>query len=132
MNQSMKSIFQTPIARYFIVALLGLFFDFGTLWLSAQIFKINYLVSASFGFLVGLVVNFILSERFVFKDPQIAKPIIRFALYALIGLVGLCLLTILMWLMVGVIGMNYLVAKIIATVVVYFWNFVARRLMYKG
>lgn len=118
------------LSKYFWVALLGLVVDFGTLVLFTEIVGWNYLASAALGFSAGLVVNFFLSERFVFQDPSIANPRLRFVLYAIIGVVGLGLLGLLMWVLVDLFGVSYVVAKVLATVVVYAWNFLARRAMY--
>ncbi|MFK4115538.1 GtrA family protein [Microbacterium sp. NPDC006705] len=117
-------------AQYFWVALVGLVVDFGTLVVLTEFFGVNPLLSAAAGFLLGLVVNFVLSERFVFRDPKLGSRWVRFGLFAVIGLVGLGILTFLMWLQVDVLGWNYIVAKVAATVFVYAWNFIARRAMY--
>lgn len=116
--------------RYFWVALVGLVVDFGTLVLLTEVFNVNYLLSTVCGFLLGLLVNFLLSERFVFSDPKVRSPLLRFGLSALIGAIGLGLLTLLMWTQVDVFGWNYILAKVFATVFVYAWNFLARRVMY--
>lgn len=50
----------------------------------------------------------------------------------IIGLVGLCLLNALMFGLVGLANLNYIVAKTLATVVVYFWNYFARNSLYSG
>lgn len=125
----MKVLFRQSI-QYFWVALVGLVVDFGTLMLFTELVGWNYLASAALGFTAGLVVNFFLSERFVFQDPSIANPRIRFMLYAIIGAVGLGLLSLLMWVLVDLFGVSYIVAKVLATVVVYTWNFLVRRVMY--
>lgn len=119
-------------AQYFWVALVGLVVDFGTLVVLTEFFGVNYLIAAVCGFLAGLVVNFVLSERFVFSDPKLARGWMRFGLFGLIGLIGLGLLTALMWLQVDVLGWHYVVAKVLATVIVYAWNFLARRWMYRS
>lgn len=118
--------------QYFWVALVGLIIDFGTLVVLTEAFGVNYLVSAVCGFLAGLIVNFVLSERFVFQDPKLRSGWVRFALFGVIGLVGLGMLTVLMWLQVDVLGWDYILAKVLATVFVYAWNFIARRTMYRS
>lgn len=116
--------------RYFWVALIGLGVDFGTLVLLTEVWDVNYLLSTVCGFLAGLVVNFILSERFVFDDPKLRSGWLRFVVFGVIGALGLALLTFLMWLQVDVLGWHYILAKVLATVLVYAWNFLARRWMY--
>lgn len=119
-------------SRYFWVALVGLAVDFGTLIFCTEVLGINYLISTTLGFTLGLIVNFFLSESYVFGTPTISRPILRFGIYAVIGLIGLCLLEILMWGQVELLSIPYALAKVLATIVVYTWNFFARRLIYQS
>lgn len=118
--------------KYFVVALVGLLIDFAILFALVDFLGLNYLVSAAVSFLVALVVNFVLSERFVFRDPKISNSLNRFVLFGMIGLLGLGILTVSMWLMVDGLGLQYLLAKVLATVLVYVWNFLARKAMYRA
>ena len=120
----------TQFVRYFGVALIGLAVDFGTLVLLTSVFHVHYLIGATAGFLLGLVVTYVLSERFVFTGPRIANPALRFAIFGVIGLVGLLLLNGIMWVLTDRLGWYYVWSKVGATVVVYTWNFFARRAMY--
>jgi putative flippase GtrA len=117
---------------YFSVAVVGLAVDFAILVLCAEIFRFHYLVSAGLGFAAGLVVTFLLSERFVFNDPTISQPLIRFGTFAMIGLAGMGILGYLMWLQVSTFAVPYLLAKVLATGVVFVWNFAARRALYRS
>ncbi|MDL9980308.1 GtrA family protein [Microbacterium sp. ASV49] len=116
--------------RYLWVAALGLIVDFGTLVLLTSVLHVEYLLSAAVGFTAGLIVTFVLSELWVFSDPHVRNRWVRFGLFTIIGLVGLGILTLLMWLQVDVLGWHYILAKVLATGVVYAWNFFARRSMY--
>jgi putative flippase GtrA len=118
-------------ARYFVVALVGLVFDFGTLVLLHDGLHVHYLLAAAAGFVVGLTVNYALSTRFVFKDSKLSSRWLEFVLFGVVGLIGLGILSAAMWLLVGVLGMWYILAKCLATVVVYIWNFVGRKAMYR-
>ena len=46
-----------------------------------------------------------------------------------VGIVGLGLTELLMWLLTGKAGIHYLVAKVITTVIVFVWNFSAKKLI---
>ena len=116
--------------RYFAVALIGYVFDFGLLILLHDILHIHYLLAAAVGFIVGLTVVYILSSRFVFGQSKLSSKSKEFTLFAIIGLIGLGILAGLMWLLVDVMDSNYIVAKVIATIFVYIWNFLARRSLY--
>lgn len=120
----------TQFIKYFGVALIGYVVDFGSLMLCKEVFDLHYLASASVGFVLGLIVVYVLSGRYVFGDSKIKSKSKEFLLFAGIGLVGLGILNLLMWAMTGGLGINYLASKIAATAVVYIWNFLARRAMY--
>ncbi len=130
-NKTDRTIFK-QFSVYFLVALVGLFFDFTSLILLREILGLYYLVAAACGFSIGLIVVYILSNKFVFSNPKISSTKLQFLLFALIGIIGLGILSILMWLFTEVSGLNYILSKIIATVFVYFWNFFARKSMYNA
>lgn len=116
--------------QYFAVALIGFAFDFGTLVISKELFGLHYLMAAIVGFTVGLIIVYGLSERFVFSNPKISSRSVSFAVFAIIGLVGLGLLSLLMWIFTDILGIAYILSKLIATIFVYIWNFFARRSLY--
>ena len=120
----------SQFARYFAAALVGYFFDFGTLIILHELFGVHYLIAASCGFTLGLIVVYILSNKYVFGETKIKSRTVEFGLFALIGLVGLGILNLLMWILTDYLSVMYLISKIIATVFVYIWNFFARRSLY--
>jgi putative flippase GtrA len=118
--------------NYFGAALIGLIVDFGTLIVLKEVLSIHYLLSAIFGFIAGLIVVFILSERYVFTNPKIKSKMWNFLIFGIIGLVGLGFLSFLMWFFTEYLGIYYVASKILATIFVYMWNFFARRSLYEN
>jgi len=118
--------------RYLVVAFVGLGVDFGMLVFLREVVDVHYLVAAAGGFLAGLIVNYLLSERFVFSGRKIKSHTLNFGLFGLIGLVGLGILSLLMWAFTDGLGINYVLSKVLATVFVYMWNFFARRSLYSN
>ena len=118
--------------KYFGVALVGYAVDFGFLLLFKEVLGLHYLVAASIGFVGGLIVVYILSNKFVFGESKIASAKVQFAAFALTGIIGLLLLNLLMWIFTDIFGVVYIASKIVATVFVYIWNFFARRALYKN
>lgn len=116
--------------RYFGVAAIGLAFDFSTIIFTKEILHFYYLLAACAGFIVGLIVTYTLSNLLVFGAPKGNKKTL-FTLFAIIGLVGLAILNFLMWILTGKLGINYILSKALATIVVFIWNFFARRSLYK-
>jgi putative flippase GtrA len=125
-----KTAFIMQFVRYFGVALVGLLVDFATLVFVHEMLHTSAVVAASAGFLAGIIVNYLLSVAFVFKNSKVNSKLAEFGLFCLVGLIGLGILSLLMWLLSDVWGIYYIVAKCLATVVVYVWNFVGRKALY--
>ena len=96
-------------------------------------------VSVAAGFIVGLAVNFILSNIFVFKEKEQrekGKTLGAFLIYTLVGIIGFALteiLTILGTLVIGDGGVWYLVLTCFVKGVVLIWNYVGRKIfVYRG
>lgn len=121
--------------RYGIVGGLAFVVDFGLLWILTEYAGLHYLLSATVGFIAGLIVNYLISVRWVFTASaaqRAASPGLRrieFICYALIGVVGLGLNSLILWLSTDVLGIYYLGSKLISTVLVFIWNFLARRVL---
>ena len=85
--------------------------------------------AVALGFAVGLLVNFLLSRAFVFKTraSRFRTPAGEFAGHATVGLIGLGMTEGLVWLG-DVIGLYFMISKVIATVVVLVLNYVVSKL----
>ncbi|MDR1265399.1 MAG: GtrA family protein [Propionibacteriaceae bacterium] len=119
------------LLRYAVVSAVALAVDMAVLTLAVEAWAWHYLLAAALGFCVGLVVNFLLAEKWAFGQPRVGSAWLRFGSYAVIGLIGLGLLELLMWLQVDQLGWHYIVAKVIATAVGFVWNYFGRRLLYR-
>lgn len=91
------------------------------------------------GFLVGLAVNYILSNIFVFSTAEQRKKgrtVGAFLIYLAVGVVGYGLtvgLTLLGTLVIGESGFWYLLMTCVVKGLVLIWNYVGRKiLVYKG
>ena len=118
--------------KYFSAALVGYIFDFGTLIFCTEVLNLHYLIGATAGFIIGLIVVYLLSSRYVFGESKLNSRKKELALFAIIGVIGLGILNIIMWLLTDLLVMNYILSKIAATIVVYAWNFLARRSLYNN
>lgn len=97
-----------------------------------------YLLATVLAFLVSTTVNWILGRTFTFKDSAYQEKKGKEAfLVFLVSAVGLLFNLLLMVLFVDIIGMNSnflkTIAKVLATGIVFIWNFLSRKLwIYKG
>lgn len=114
--------------RYAFVGGIAFLFDFGILYALTEFAGVYYLVSATLSFLAGLAVNYTLSVAWVFTRHTLRSRWLEFWIFVAVGVVGLGLNDLFMWLFTGVAGMYFLYSKIVATVLVFLWNFFARKL----
>jgi len=117
--------------RYFWVGGVAAVVNIGMLFVFTEVCHFNYLISNILSFTLGLIVNYILSKKFVFSDDVKLSPVKEFIIYAIIGVIGLGLDTLFLWIFTEKIGIYYMISKIISTALVFIWNFGARKLLYK-
>jgi len=113
--------------RYGIVSVAALAVDFVGLVILVQYAHINYLLAASISFVAGLLLNYGLSIYWVFHHSSSQNQWRDFIIFSIIGLIGLGLTDLIMWALVSGLVLYYVTSKVIATVIVYFWNFGARK-----
>ena len=120
--------------------------DIGVLILFRELLHMPEKGAIVFGFIAGLTVNYIVSTFWVFAKAKVKNRFVDFIAFAVIGIIGLGLseLIIAPFAMEGFFGVGYfvrhttfgtliptdkyyIVGKLIATVLVYIWNFCARK-----
>ena len=113
--------------RYLFVGGAAFIVDFLSLFVLTDFFGIYYLISAAIAFILGLVANYLLSISWVFNKRKLNKRHIEFGVFALIGIVGLGLNEVFIWVFTQDLQIYYLISKILAAVIILFWNFFARK-----
>lgn len=113
--------------KYFFVGGIAYTVDFGSLFILTDLVKVHYLISAAIAFTLGLITNYSLSIIWVFSKRTVADKRLEFILFSIIGLVGLGLNEVIIWFFTEWIHFHYLISKVFSTVVVFFWNFFARK-----
>ena len=102
-------------------------------FLDALINKSNYvwitIVSITIGFLVGLIVNYILSLIFVFNNKGNSKSTKGFILFTVLSVIGLGMTYGGVLLMTNVFGWLEIIARVIMTIIVMCYNYVSKRLI---
>jgi putative flippase GtrA len=112
---------------YIAASACALIADVAILWVLVYYFSWWYLAAATVSFLAGLTITYLLSVRLVFKHRRLSNPRIEFANFAAIGGVGLGINAVVMALAVRYLGARYLMAKCVAAIFTFIWNFVSRR-----
>ncbi len=115
--------------RYLFVGGGAFIVDFGIYFMLTKYCNVHYLLSAGIGFLFGLIVNYVLSIKWIFYNRNIEDRLSEFFYFASIGIAGLGLNELFIWLLTDKLWFNFLVSKIITAFIVYFWNFFARKFL---
>lgn len=118
--------------RYIFVGGTAFIVDFFFLYFFSDICGIYYLISAIFSFIISVLVNYIMSTKWVFNQDNIENKVLEFNLFILISTIGLVFTEILLYFFTDICGLYYLISKIISAIIVLFWNFLARRVMFYG
>lgn len=127
MINKLKELF-VQLVKFGGVGVVCFIIDFATLHLLTDYAKLHYLISAAIAFTVSVVVNYLLSVKFVFNvDPDLDKKR-NFILFVFFSVIGLVLTEILMWIGVDKLAFNYMIVKIGATAIVMVFNFITRKL----
>lgn len=120
----------TQFLRYLFTGGLAFVVDFSLFALCLRILGMHYLVANLVGLVAGLVINYVVSVKWVFADCERdfgdAKKI-EFSIFSVIGILGVGFNQLLMLLMVGYVGLNEMFSKIISAGVVLVYNFLARK-----
>ena len=115
------------LIRYGFVGGVAFLMDYSTLILLTEVFGLHYLLSATIAFTLGLITNYFLSVSWVFNKRAVSDWRTEFLIFAIIGIIGLGLNNFIMYLCTDKAMIHYSVSKIIATVIVFFRNFLARK-----
>ncbi len=136
LNTTISSLFfarssnwQLQLFRYVFVGGFAFVVDYSLLYILTEFFGIYYLLSATISFIAGLLVNYLLSIRWVFKDSKYENRTIEFTIFAVIGVIGLLFNAFLMWLATDVIHFYYMVSKLLVAAIIMLWNFFCRKLI---
>jgi putative flippase GtrA len=115
--------------RYVIVGGFSFLIDYGLLYFLTEYANFYYILSASISFIVGLIVNYILSTKWIFRKSRLKNTVLEFIIYGIIGILGLILNNILLYIFTDFFQIYYMISKLITAVLVMGWNFVGRRII---
>jgi putative flippase GtrA len=119
----------TEFGRYLLVGGVAFVADFLALWALVSLAGLHYLPATALAFVLGVWVNYRLSIRWVFIYRAIRLSSVEFVIFLTVGIVGLGVSLGAMSLFAGWLGMHYLLAKALATMLTLLVNFGGRKLL---
>ena len=118
------------ILKFGVVGALAFVIDYGLLIFCTEKLGINYLISGAIAFSVAVVFNYILSMLWVYDTSGNDRDKkMQLVIFIILSVIGLGLTELLMWIGTDLLGIHYTITKIIATVIVMFYNFVTRKIL---
>ena len=116
------------IFKFVIVGGISFLVDFVVYAVMCNVLYIHYIIAGIAGFSISVIVNYILSMRFVFQSKGNIRKDKEFVLFVVLSLIGMLLNSFVLFICIDLIFMDNIIAKIIATAIVMVYNFVSRKI----
>ena len=110
------------MTKFGLTGLLGMMIDFGTTWLCKERFKWNRYIANSCGFILAVLSNYWINRHWTFKSDN-PLWLTEFVKFLLISLIGLSLNNTFLYIFHNRKEKNFYVAKFLAILIVFVWNF---------
>lgn len=117
----------TEASKYFIVGGVCTVLDFALLFILTKYCEVHFLTSSVISFMAGTLLNYYLCTLWIFKVRTVANRHLEMTYYLIITGVGLAINFLVIWLLTTYMGYHYMVSKLLAAFVTYWWNFGARK-----
>lgn len=114
------------LAKYICVGGTAAVADLGIFYLFAVVLEFNYLVVAAAGFLLAAGINYLLCVRFIYSSGARFSVQGEVAAIYLISAMGLGVHQLVLFAAYESLALPLMVSKILATGLVFFWNFSLR------
>lgn len=100
--------------KFLIVGGVSTIINYSTFYLLFSIFNIHYLYSSGTGYFTGLIVGYVLNRNWSFVEHKSSKRVTEFVKYLVLYIVSLLLSLISLELLVSILGVNALIANVVA------------------
>ncbi len=124
--------------KFAIVGTIGFVVDFGTLIILKEVFNFPTLVANTISFSAAVISNFTFNRYWTYPDSRSKNLWVQMSQFFAVNIVGLLINNSILFFMEGVFNgwltlvpvladRGYIFAKMVATIVVLFWNFFVNR-----
>mgnify|MGYP002516497459 CR=1 FL=1 len=118
--------------KFAVVGLISFAIDWGLLIVLVEAFHMDFLVSSTISFITSVVVNYVLSMKYVFDHREGMSRKREFTVFTILSIVGLGLNDLYMFVGVTFLSIGYQAMKAIATFLVTWYNYFSRRIFLEG
>ena len=114
---------------YLIVGGLATIVEWAGFWLFSEKLSIEYLLATALAFAISTFANWLFGRLLVFRGKQQQSLLREILSVYLASIVGLLLNLLIMFLLVQLLSVEKMYAKIAATVLVFAYNYLVRKLV---
>lgn len=123
-NKLKKMILQ--VIKFGMVGIICFCVDYLILYAATEYFGLHYLLSGVISFSISVIVNYLLSSRFVFEMQKKNKGR-ELLIFILLSVIGLGINESIMAVFTEKHSVHYMLSKIVATIIVMAYNFISRK-----
>ena len=129
------------ILKFSVVGGLSFVIDFVVYAVLCNILQVHYIVAGVAGFAVSVIVNYVLSMKFVFASRDDMPKDKEFIIFVVLSLIGMGVNSLILYLCIDILYVYWmwlnnmmdietmnLFAKVAATAIVMIYNFVTRKI----
>ena len=116
---------------YLIVGGIATIVEWIIFYILNSLFYLHYIPSTIIAYIISTFSNWAAGRLLVFKRSEKGFVAEIFSIYAA-SIIGLLLNLAIMWVIIDFVNANSMIAKIVATILVFLWNYIVRKtIMYK-
>lgn len=123
----MKKLIE-QFVKFGFVGVICFVIDYGVMILLTELFGVPYLISCTISFSISVVVNYYLSMSYIFTSRDDISKSKEFTIFVVLSVLGVLLTVLFMWMMTDLIGVHYMLSKIVVTGIVMAFNFITRKI----
>lgn len=112
---------------YLFVGALATVVEWVAFYLLRHPIYMHYMLATTIAFIISTFANWIIGKWLLFREKQ--NLLKELAKIYVTSIAGLLMNLLIMWIAIDLIGIQDMLAKIIATGIVFFWNFLVRKLL---
>ena len=129
-------LWAVPLVRQFaghtVVGLMSLAVEYTVLIVLVELAGVWYLAATTVAYAASVAFNYALSTKYVFQHREGMGRGGEFSVYMGLAVIALGLNDLFMYIGVDLLGVQYLVAKLVVTFMVTWYNFFSRKIFLTG
>ena len=118
--------------KFSVVGITAFLIDYVLLWVFTEFVGFDYTVSNILSYTIGTIYNYVLSVRWVFSVRSKHSQRVIFIVFVVLSLIGLGLNQLLLVVLVELGGWGYMLAKLVASIIVSIYNSGTRKIYLEG